>query len=223
MNCTEVIDEVRQRTDNDSGSPADYANRRTRLLVYLRETVDEIWWLRDFSWEMVRSTVTVPAGQGYASVPSDFHDWGHEGTLYTVDGYPMDSVQEREILDLRERNYRTDSPRRYSVFGFDAATGLKRIQIPYNDSAVVLPIWYLSRPPDLDEAGNNGNLIRIPLQYHRRVVVPGVRYRAEEAKSDARSVKTEAYYEKGKTWMLTRESRDQNRPKQLPSFFPGRN
>jgi hypothetical protein len=219
VNVTEVIDEVFERTDNVRGSPADYVDRRLRLLVYVREIVDELWWLRDWSWQMVRNTVTFAAGDGFALVPADFHDWGHDGALYKVDGCPMRRSNERDIQILRERNHRTTNPEQYAMFGLDTATAVKLIQIPFNDADLVLPIWYQSLPPVLDETANVDNLRRIPAQYHRRVVVPGVRYRSEEAKSDARAAKTEEKYETGKAWMLKREARDQNKMVRLPSFF----
>lgn len=223
MNVTEIIDEVLQRTDNIRGAPADYADRRTRLLVYLREVQDELWWLRDWPWRMKRSTVTFPANVGYVTVPADFHDWGHDGTLYGVDHDPLDVVPERVILDMRERGFTTATPDRYAIFGMDdsgmAPTYRKLIQIPTNTIALTLGIWYMSTPPTLDEAANVEAINRIPAQYHRRVVVPGVRYKAERSKSDARAEMTKGEYEEGKASMLQKESRDANKMTRLQSFF----
>lgn len=220
MNVTEILDEVKQHTDNIMGSPADYTDRRARLLVYLRETVDDLWWLRDWPWRMKRSTVTFTNGEGI--VPVDFHDWGHDGALYNNENDAMDVADQRTVMDLRERNYQTATPRLYSMFGLDdsgmAPTYRKLIQIPYGAS-LTLPIYYLSLPPTLDEGANVNAIKRVPEQYHRSVIVPGVRYRAERSKSDARAAESKIEYEEGKKAMLRKESRDSNRLVRLQSFF----
>lgn len=223
MTVTEVIDQVIERSDNIKGTPADYSDRRLRLLDYLREVVDEIWWLRDWPWRMKSGTVTVPAGAGAVVVPADFNDWGHEGGIYGADGQPLDPVSEREILDLREAGHRSDTPDRYSIFDEDstgmAPTYRKMLQFPMNDAAVTLKLWYQATPPALDESSNNNNLRFIPVQYHRNTIVPGVRFKSQQSKSDARSAQSKVEYEAAKAAMLTAEARDRNRIRQLPSFF----
>lgn len=226
MTVTEIIDQVIERSDNIKGSPADYLDRRLRLLDFLREVVDDIWWLRDWPWRMEWGTVTVLPGAASVTVPADFNDFGHEGGLYGPDGHPLDPVTEREIIDLQESGHRTNDPDRYSQFGIDtvgmAPTYRKLLQFPYTDNGFTLRIYYDTIPPELDEAGNNGNLVRIPAQYHRRLIVLGVKAKSRESKSDARAAKTTGDYEMAKKSMLTVEARGRNQIRRLPSFFRNR-
>lgn len=225
MTVTEIIDQVIERSDNIKGSPADYLDRRLRLLDFLREVVDDLWWLRDWPWRMKDGTVTVPAGGTSVAVPADFSDWGHDGGLYGPDGEPLDPVTEREMIDLQEAGSHSDTPRCYSIFGIDdtglAPTYRKLLQFPLTDTGASLRIHYDSIPPDLDEGLANGNLVRIPVQYHRRLIVLGVKAKSRESKGDARAPKTTGDYEAAKKSLLTVEARGRNQIRRLPSFFGG--
>lgn len=224
MNVTEIIDQVLERTDNIKGSPADYADRRQRLLEYLRETADEVWWLRDWPWKLLRGTVVVPGGQSFVEVPPDFASFGNSGGVFQDlgsggDGYKLDLVTESEILDQRERDFRTNTPHQFALFGQDAASYLTLIQLPPNDIDVPLSLWYQPNPPTLDEGANVDNIKRIPVKYHQRVIVEGVRMRSRESKADDRWKNSAAKFESGKTWMMAEEARYQGRSRALPSFF----
>lgn len=223
MNVTAIIDQVLERTDNIVGSPADYLQRRQRLLESLRETADEIWWLRDWPWRSKRNTVTMPLGQGFVAMPTDWSSFGNYGGIYQTltgggDGKKLELVVESVIRDDRERDYRTTNPLQYAIFGQDDDY-LPLLQTAINDAEVTLAIWYQMNVPELDEDANNDNIKRIPAKYHQRVVVPGVRYRSRESKGDDRWKNSKAEYEEGKRWMLTEEARLQGQPHQLPSFF----
>lgn len=224
MNVTQIIDQVLERTDNIVGSPADYLQRRQRLLEALRETADEIWWMRDWTWRSKRDVVTIPVGQGFVEMPADWSSFGNYGGVYQTvagggDGKKLDLVVESEIRDDRERDIRTTNPLKFAIFGQDAASYLSLLQTQINDAQVELAVWYQMNVPELDETTNVNNIKRIPEKYHQRVIVPGVRYRSRESKGDDRWKNSLTEYEKGQRWMLTEEARMQGQERQLPGFF----
>jgi len=225
VNVTEIIDQVLARDDNIVATDADNSTRRTRLLEYLREVEAEVWWRRDWTWKKKRATVTIPAGQGYVTLPADFSSMGLYGGVYLprggggADGTKLEMVPESVITDLRESNSSNSLPSEYALFGQDPTTFLQYIQIATNSGAVTLAIWYQPNPPDIDEAANVNAIKAIPEKYHQLVVVPGLRAKAREAKGDAMWQKAVADYEKGFVWMQSEENRFQGEYRQLPSFF----
>lgn len=225
MNVTEIINQVLARDDNVSETDADNATRRTRLLEYLREVVAEVWWRRDWTFKKKRDTVTVPAGQGYVSLPADFASIGIYGGVYlprgggSGDGAKLEMKPESVITDVRESGVSNSLPTVYALFGQDPTTYLQYIQIPTNPGAVTLAIWYQPNQPTIDEGANVENINMIPSKYHQLVIVPGLRAKARESKGDARWQTAIADYEKGFVWMQSEENRFQGEYRQLPSFF----
>jgi len=225
VNVTEIIDQVLARDDNISPTDADNAVRRQRLLEYLREVEAEVWWRRDWTWKKTRGTVTIPAGQGYGTLPADFASLGMYGGVYlprsggTGDGSRLELKPESVITDLRESGYSGSQPSVFALFGQDPTTYLQYLQIPNNSGEVTLAIWYQPNPPTIDEAANVNAIKRIPEKYHQLVLVPGLRSKARESKGDATWQTAVANYEKGFIWMQTEENRFQGEYRQLPSFF----
>lgn len=219
MNVTQAIDQVLQRTENVGVPTADYVQRRLRLLEYLHEVRDELWWLRDWVWKRRESSVTVPAGAAKVVLPTDFGSIGVFGGCYLPDGTKLRLVPEYEIDDGRTGGERTDTPGIWALYDMDTATGRQYLQIPQNDGAVELLLKYNARPPDLDEGSNVNNLRLIPEDFHQLVVIPGLRMKARESTGDARWKNSAAEYEKGKRFMLSEDSRHQGQPRHLPSFF----
>jgi hypothetical protein len=224
VNVTQAIEKVIQRSDNIKGNPADYADRRLRLLDSLQEVFEEVYWLRDWVWRRKRSTVTVGAADESASVPSDFQSFGESGGVWSLlasggDGHQLDLVTESEIFEDREKNRRTNTPRKFALFGQNATTYLTQIQIQPHDAAVPLAVWYQPNPPTLDEAANVEALNLIPAKYHQRVLIPGLKMASRESKSDEGWKNMKADFEAGKRWMMAEEKRFQGQKRQLPSFF----
>jgi len=226
VNVTEIIDQVIARDDNISEVSADNDQRRQRHLEYLREVVAEVWWRRDWTFKKTRATVTIPAGQGYGSVPPDFSSLGNFGGVYypiggLSDGRKLEMVPESVIVEYREVNYTASGPPEiFALFGQDPITYLQYIQIPINAAEVTLTVWYQPNPPTIDESANVENIKKIPEKYHQLVVVPGLRAKARESKGDARWQASVGEYEKGMIWMQTEENRFQGDPvRQVPSFF----
>lgn len=220
MTVTEAIDQVLQRTENAGVPTADYVQRRQRLLEYLCEVRDELWWLRDWVWKRGEAEVTVAAGAAKALLPLDFGSIGvYGGCFLAQDGTKLRLVPESEIDDTRQGGEHTDQPGIWALFDMDTATGRQYIQIPLNDGPVTLRLKYNRRPPTFDEGANVDNLKQIPEDFHQLVVIPGLRKKARESAGDARWKASAMEYESGKRFMLSEDSRHQGQPRRLPSFF----
>lgn len=156
MNVTEILDQVLERDDQIDQSSADNATRRKRLLDYLREVQEDVWWRHDWTWKRRREIVTVLAGAGSVALPESFNSFGFYGGVYrpTDEGGPgnaLELVAESIISDLRERGIRTDEPRVFALFGQDAISNLQYIQVQYNDGPVPLAVHFQPNPPIISE------------------------------------------------------------------------
>jgi hypothetical protein len=228
MNVTELIDQILSHTDNIGASDSENADRRIRILEYVVETFNEVWFRRD--WPFTRKsgggTVTVPALQGWGPVPADYSKLGDYGGLYhslSNGGGKLEWRPEHEINIIRQRDAKQDLPWVFSIFGVDETgptpTFRELVQIPISSRELIFTIQYHVLPPTLDEAANVENLRRIPERYHQTVLVPGVRYLARRSKGDNRAQEDEAKFEKGIDWMKAESRRFQGTMRQLPSFF----
>ena len=223
MNVTEAIDQVLRRTDNVTESEADYDERRQRLLEYLREVFEEIWWLNDHQFRRRSTTVTVPAMAGVIEVPT--RSLGTYGGIYLNKaahgiGRQLEEKPEQVIFDLQATDYSTALPEIYAYSGSSGAPNyLPQIIIPINSSAVTLDVKYLANPPTLDEKANVENLKELPEKYHQTVLIPGLRAKARESTADNRWQNSVREWEKAKEWFLREERRFQGTFRQLPSFF----
>lgn len=155
MTVQEIIDQALRQGDNVSPTSADYLERRRLALSFLRELVDEVWWLRDWPWKKKNTTVIVPAATGYVNLPLDFNSMGVYGGVYDLNGRKLDEVPESVVFDLRASSYNTDSPRYYSLHNQDEVTYLGRIQIPINVGPHSLVLFYQSNPPFMMDAGDS--------------------------------------------------------------------
>lgn len=155
MNNTQIIDQVLARDDNVAESAAHNAQRRQRILEFLREVHAELWWARDWPFKRRSATVTVPAGPGTASLPPDFASIGWYGGVYFPvdgqgDGRRLEFVPESVITDLRAGSWRDSTPEIFSLFGQDAAY-ITQLQVPPTDGEYQLTVWYQPNPAFLDE------------------------------------------------------------------------
>lgn len=226
MDVTEIISQVLGRDDNISAAAADNTTRRTRLLEYLREVEAEVWWRRDWTWKKKRGTVSIPAGVGYTTVPTDFASLGNFGGVYHPsggqgDGEKLDLKPESLIIELREGGSNSGPPRIFALFGQDPTTYLQLIQIP-TTAAADLVIWYQPNPPTIDETANVNAIKAIPEKYHQLVLVPGLRMKARESKGDARWQFSLGEYQAGLRFMQEEENRFQGEQTRRVSSFFGR-
>lgn len=156
MRAQELIDKALRYGDNVSPTSADYLERRRMALSFLRDLVDEIWWLRDWPWKKTDTTVTVPAAAGKVALPANFDSLGNYGGVYRSDGSKVDEVPESVIEDLRAGSapWQTTDPVWFSLHGLDDTVFLGYIQIPLNPSDVDLKLVYQRRPPYIMDAGD---------------------------------------------------------------------
>lgn len=155
MTVQEIIDQALRQGDNVSPTSADYLERRRLALSFLRELVDEVWWLRDWPWKKTSATVTVPPGLGYTNLPIDFNSLGVYGGVYGANGSKLEDVPESVIFDLNQGSYSTDAPGYFSIHTQDDVTRIGRITIPTTGgAAVTLTILYQANPPHLMDMGD---------------------------------------------------------------------
>jgi hypothetical protein len=155
VNVTQIIDQVLARDDNVAESAAHNAQRRQRILEYLREVHAEIWWARDWPFKRRSADLTVPAGPGTASLPWNFASIGWFGGVYfpvagTGDGRRLEAVPESVILDLRAGNWRNSTPHIYAIFGQDAAN-ISQLQVEPTGGSYQLTVYYQPNPAFIDE------------------------------------------------------------------------
>lgn len=170
MTVEEIIDQALAQGDNVSPTSADYLERRRLALSALRETVNEVWWARD--WPFKRKgpvTVTVPALVGYVDLPVDFNSLGVFGRVFTDLGDPLDEVPESVIMDFNaETSSNSTNPRYFALHGQDETNYLGYITIPRNSGAQSLQLFYQSNPPVLLDAGDTdgyGTISSVGLAY----------------------------------------------------------
>jgi len=155
----EIIDIALSQGDNVSESDAAYIDRRRRARNFLIETVNDVWWERDWPWRRTQSDLTILSGNGYVAVPPNFDSLGNYGAVYRLVGStqqypPLEEVPESTIMDQRSGNRRSSTPRIFSLFGQDPVTQQLLLQIPLNDADVAIRAFYQKRPPKLLDAGD---------------------------------------------------------------------
>lgn len=222
MTVTEIIDQILSYTDNLPPTDADYADRRIRLLNYLREVLAEVWYTRDWPFARASAQLTVGAGDGYTNVPSDFLKIGDYGGVMLADdqtGDPLDNVPEYRIHQIRRTNFRTQTPGMFSIFGQDPATNVQRLQFPLNSIAYDVILEYIKDAPTIDEAANNTAISELPKQYHQRVLIPGMQARTLQSKGDGAWNTYHGRFLEGIAEMKALERRRQGTMWQIPGFF----
>jgi hypothetical protein len=223
---SEIISQVLDFTDNIPASDGDYAARRTRYQNYLREVVAELWYAREWPFARKTDTVTVTAPNGYGVLPDDFLRLGDYGSVLLASYRhwdPLENVPEYEIIQVRNTNLKTETPEMFSIFGFDTASGNPLIQFPYNSADYDVLVSFIMKAPEIDENTNDSALDEsIPVQYHQRVIVPGVQSRSLESKGDASWNTYYGRFTAALGEMKANERRRQGTIWQMPNFFGDR-
>lgn len=225
MTVTEIISQVLSYTDNISPTDADYADRRVRLLNYLTEVLAEVWYEREWPFARKAVTLTVTAGDGFAVLPDDFLKIGEYGTVILAQPFqqdPLSNVPEHHIIQTRNTTYTTQTPAIFSIFGQEPVTFAALIQFPMNASDYDVIVDYIRDRPAIDEGANNNNLIQVPIQYHQRVLVPGLQARTLQSKGDGAWNTYQGRFVEALNEMKIQERRRQGTVFQLPSFFGSR-
>jgi hypothetical protein len=199
MTSAAMIDQLLNYFDQISATDADNATRRVMVLEWLQEVVDEFCHERPWRWLYTTTTVTVPDGQGYIALPSDFQEFGPYGGVYDSQGRNLLELSPQAIQDYRTSvSTGIAFPGGFAVFMAD--NGVQRFQIPENSGAQTFTIWYKKTPPtcaDSTNANTNG-LNYIPTQYHYSVILAGLKAKAARSKADARAPELEMMFQRGK-------------------------
>lgn len=226
MTVSEIIDQVLSYTDNIPPTDADYANRRIRLLNYLREVLAKTWYTREWPFSRREVVATVGAGDAYAEAPDRFLKLGDYGSVYLAEqpsGEPLDNVPEYRIVASRQTGSTTDVPAIFSIFDQNPTTFLPRFQFPSNSGAYDIIVSFLLKVPLIDDGGPlNTAIDEVPEQYHQSVIVPGLQARTLQSKGDATWNSTQGFHEAALNDMKVQERRRQGTIYQLPSFFGNR-
>lgn len=225
MTVTEFIDEIVGYSDNVNPAGADYADRRQRILFWLKREAAQVYYSREWPWALTETSpdVSIPASQGYGLLPADFlaiTKWGHVYDM-TQDGLELEPAPEPDVTDLLAMNHKVANSKIYAIFGIDSSNPpRKKIWRPYSDTAQTLKLFYHPTLPTLDESAGVNNLNRaIPQEFQETVLIPGVAARAKRSKSDARWKDDWAERADGLSKMIKKARRFQGGMQRLPSFF----
>ena len=232
MTVTEFIDEILAYSDNVGTAGADYADRRQRILLWLKREAAQTYYAREWNWRMKPTSpdititpTTVPADQGWGQLPADWLMLGKFGHIYNMsqDGAEMFPAAESEVADLLARSTTIANSTIYTLFGTDASVDppRKKIWMPLSGTLITLRAYYHPKMPTLDETPtNNANLNdACPVEYQETVLIPGVASRAKKSKSDSRWQTDMAERAAGLKEMIRNNRRFQGGGQQLPSFF----
>lgn len=217
MTSAGLIDQILNYFDQISATDADNATRRIMVLEWLQEVVDQFWHERPWRWAYATTTVTVPDGQGYVALPSDFQEFGPYGGVYDSQGRNLLEVNPQSIQDYRTA---ASSPIAFpGGFGvFMADNGVQRFQIPENSGDQTFTIWYKKTPPtclDSTNASTNG-MNYIPSQYHYSVILAGVKAKAARSKADQRTGEWEALFQRGLNRAIVNERGRRSSTRRMP-------
>ena len=200
---------------------------RARVLQFAQEIFDDTWTVSTGPWKRTRGTVSIADGAGVGDLPATFGQIGRDGKVLIatkatdLSEEPWEAVAAQWEEGVQGAIGRTTDPRWYSVYGFNTSTARRTIRIQPNSGAFTLAVHYDEIPPTLTDADTvASNLVRIPVDYHFRVLLVGVRMMAMMDKGDARASFFADMYESGKQWMLHREREGRDRRTKMPSALP---
>lgn len=217
MTSAALIDQLLNYFDQIAATDADNATRRLMALEWLQEVVDEFWHERPWRWAYATTTITVPDGQGYVALPTDFQEFGPYGGVWDSQGRNLLEVSPQAVED-----YRTAASTGIAFPGgfapLMADNGVQRFQIPLNSGAQVFTIWYKKIPPTCADstAANTNGLNYIPAQYHYSVILAGVKTKAARSKADARTQEWESIYERGFKRAIVNERGRRSSTRRMP-------
>jgi hypothetical protein len=225
MTGAELITEAISYYDNTLATDATNANRRLRILHNAQMVLDEIYNLRE--WPFKHHKVDLLVANGEAALPSypdgaptpppvvdgiSFGRLGREGAVFdATTGQFWTETTLQEVMALRA-SHNTEK-RLFAIGSFSGPVGMKLL-IPY--TAVVGPtltVLFDAAPVPLADSATE--IVAIPYQYHRTVLLAGTIVRMQTSKSDVRDF-WQNQYALGLARMVANEMALQSRVKQLP-------
>ena len=226
MDYSQAIDQLVAYVDNQPGVDGNSSLRRVRHGYNLLTVFAWVYLSRDWWFRKAAPTLTVPANDGDAPMPSSFMEFGYKGGVYlNTTGHRLKYVSPQEMSDIRSGPSAptTDMPPVYTIDFQDPTSKLPLFRIPLNLSDLTFTLWSEKDVPTLDESTNKDNLKVIPERWHQLVLIPGARAMAQYDKADPRSQSFQAdpTFAAGYRLMCITELRGKETPKQFPSFFGG--
>lgn len=225
MNTSELLD-LSMDFDGVLSTDSEYTRRRARHLAWAQEIVDEVCDERPFSWRMTSTTVTFTAGVNAADLPANFVELGPTGGLWDASVSPARKLDEQSPQIVQGLQIQTNAISIHSCFSIFAvdATPVQQLQIGRNGQNQSFTLWYIQSPPTLADATTSSGLEYIPVQYHRTVVLAGLKAKIMRANEDSRADTTyEGIYKRGRERMVIIEFGRKSTIQQLPrAISPGR-
>lgn len=205
-----IIDSAINFYDGVDADDADNSARRARLLNFLQHIYDYVWNYRTWQWTYKKSTITITAGNDSVALPTDYAEFSPSG------GLTDQSSRTRfyEISPLEMNRIRVEGPgSTLNVFSiFDG-----KIQIPAAVSAnKIFDIFYRMRAETI--ADSTATLV-IPDRYVNLVLLPGLIFRTQEGKNDARTTWKEQF-QAGLSQMASLENPLKTRTVRWPMSYP---
>ena len=179
MTDTDIISAVISYYDEVDPDDGDNLSRRARLLSFLKQVYDYVWNYHEWEWTYNESTVTLVKNHNYADLPTDFMEFGKQGGLWTSDFVRMTEITRRRNERFRFETSGSTTTRIFSISG-------GKIQLGYTPTSNDTAHIYYRMISDSDTFTDAADDLIIPAKYHNTVILPGLVYKAQVTKQDAR-------------------------------------
>jgi hypothetical protein len=190
-------------TDYDGVDPTDADNAllRAKYIRFLQHIYNYVWNVREWEWTYKESALSMAAAANSVALPTDFQSIGSHGSLYQ--GTLRFTPRPRYYVE-RLRGEGGLQSTVFSVWG-------SKVQIPYTVSAITaftlfhrfMPETMVDGPAEEPPAPPTDMLI--PERYVHTVLLPGLIFRSQEKKQDARKTWSDQF-NAGLTQMASEEN-----------------
>jgi len=187
--------------------------RRGRVLNYLQDTYDILWFMREWTFSFKEAPITLVAGVG--TLPTDFLEIGSMGGLYDSNGVKLEEVVFPQLKSRLIKGDQESPPGEFAIFS-NSSTGA--LEIRTLGSAETLHLHYRRISDTLVDDG-----ITVPImpgQYHTTVLIPGAIVSVGESLGDPRS-DFQKTYEVGLRNMITVSRPRKTSIQKMPRFVSG--
>jgi hypothetical protein len=211
FNTNTLIDTVLLRTENQSSTDAANSPRRTRILEWAQQAVDELWNLRPWAWTLSSTSLTVTASS--ASLPSDFQEIGPEGGAWQTSGvsnpHRLEEVSPQVVEELQNSSQSISLHRVFAVYGVADTVATQLFQVAPCSGSTTFGVTYKTLAPTLSDVDSTSSGLQyIPASYHYSVILPAVQAFSARSKGHARQEQSyTAAKNRGVQDMISREQR----------------
>lgn len=213
MLVTEALTVIKQEVRLKMSADADDALRTAIDLGALNTVFQAVDAHKDWWWKYSATASLTASSTGVVDLPTDFAGMGDAGVVwFPTNRHSVDAVSVQEMRAIRRSLISAGStevaPRRYSIYGRKATSPFK----PQMNLDVIAPasilVDYMTATPILNTGVNNELLNRIPENYHRTVLIAGVKamYRHQENKKGSGPFTTDPEYLSGLRLMSQKEA-----------------